>query len=255
MRSNLTGHTALVASLAIARDGELLASGSFDKTVRLWDVASGQPRAPRTHGSRAGRGIFPRRAVPPSAGSDKTVRIWNVDRGETIEVFLGHTDTVRALTFNSSGTMVVSSSDDRTIRGFDVNAHREAFSLPCRTHNSALAFSPDGTSLAFADDRGNLSIWDVITWTGRWSVKGSDTGIWGLCFSPDGRTLATACGDAKVRLWDPITGQVMLYSTATPSASTLWRSRPTGRPCHPPATMAQSDFAHITSLTSASLIA
>ena len=42
------------------------------------------------------------------------------------------------------------------------------------------------------------------------SVKGSDTGIWGLSFSPDGRTLAAACGDARVRLWDPVTGEEIL---------------------------------------------
>jgi WD40 repeat protein len=93
-----------------------------------------------------------------SAGPDKTVRIWDIDRGEPILVFKGHTDTVRALAFRPSGKFLVSSSDYRTIRGVEVERGREAFSLPCPNHNSSLAFSPDGSSIASGDDPGNVTI-------------------------------------------------------------------------------------------------
>ena len=130
--------------------------------------------------------------------------------GKPILVFDGHTDVIHALAFCPTGKLVVSASNDRTIRGINVSGGEQAFSLPCPEQNSAVAFCPDGSILATGDNRGNLMIWNTATWSSPMSVKASETPIWALSFSPDGRTLAAAYGDAKVRLWDPTTGQVML---------------------------------------------
>ena len=241
LQSTLMGHTELVASVAVSRDGTRLACASFDKTygsgtcrvVNRALCCVGIPpayalsRFPRTDGFVA------------SAGDDKTVRIWDAERGEPIHVFEGHTDIVRALAFYPRGTLVVSASNDRTIRGIDLTGARSLFSLPCPEQNSAVAFSPDGSILATGDDRGNLTIWDTATWSRRISVKGSDTAIWGLSFSPDGRTLAAAYGDAKVRLWDPVTGQVMLELDGHTQRVNAVAFAPTAPHLRPPATTGQ----------------
>lgn len=75
---------------------------------------------------------------------------------------------------------------------------------------SAVAFSPDGATLA-AVGRGNccVRLYDVRTWQLRSTVTGHTDLIWELVFSPDGRTFATASWDSTVRLWSTSTGQLL----------------------------------------------
>jgi WD40 repeat protein len=212
LRATLKGHTALVASLAIRADGKLLASAGFEGAVRTWDLPSGTPRAVllgHTDSVRAVAFSSDRRLVA-SAGSDKSIRVWDVNHREPILVLEGHTDNVRSLAFDPTGALLVSASNDGTIRGIKVREGGKSFLLPCREHNSAVVFSPDGSLLASGDDEGKLTLWDVATWSKRRSVKVSDSGILCLAFSPNGGTIAAGCGDAKILLCDPLTGQSML---------------------------------------------
>ena len=160
-------------------------------------------------GSR--RGVLPGRPGPGLGGSDKTVRLWDAMAASRFMFFEGHSDTVRALAFDPRGKLLVSASDDRTIRGMEPGGGPGSCSRwPAPSTTRPWRSRPTVRSWRRATT-GEISRSGMSPpGRGGGRSRGPTPAIWGLSFSPDGRTLAAACDDAKVRLWDPITGQVIL---------------------------------------------
>ena len=116
----LEGHSAGVRAVAVTADGRTAVSGSDDKTVRVWDLASGQARTLEGHG-----GVVNAVAVTAdgrtavSGSDDRTVRVWDLASGEarTLE---GHGGEVNAVAVTADGRTAVSGSEDRTVRVWDL---------------------------------------------------------------------------------------------------------------------------------------
>ena len=111
----LTGHTNEVLSLAVLRDGTL-ASGSSDKTIRIWNVTSGLTIKTLTgHTNSVSSLAVLQDGTLASGSADNTIRIWNVTNRSTIKTLTGHTNQVYSLAVLRDGT-VASGSRDGTIR-------------------------------------------------------------------------------------------------------------------------------------------
>jgi WD40 repeat protein len=208
------GHTGPVRRAALSPDGRLALSGSGypngDKTLRLWDVASGkeirqfQGHTDQIHGvafSPDGRQVL-------SGGVDRTLRLWEVASGRQLQVFRGHTDVVNCIAFSPDGRHALSGSFDKSLRLWDVSSGKEVRRFRGHTEGiHEVAFSPDGRRALSSSFDKTVRLWDVDSGMGLRRFVGHSDPVEGVALSPDGRRALTGGWDHTIRLWDVESGK------------------------------------------------
>ena len=214
----LVGHTNVVHSVAFNPDGQTLASGSFDQTLRLWDVNTGQCLKTLAGHSKViwAVAFSPDGKTLASGSTDQTAHLWDARTGQSLQRLVGHAHQVRSVAFSPDGQILVSSSEDQTVRLWDVANPRGLDSGQClktltgHTHwVISAAFSPDGQTLVSGSTDQTLRLWDVNTGQCLKTLRRHAHGVWAVAFSPDGQTLVSGSTDQTLRLWDVNTGQCL----------------------------------------------
>ena len=198
-RGDVAGHTDSVYSLAFKPNSYLLASGSYDNTIRIWDVEDvnnlRHVRTLRGHTSRISSVAWsPDGSTLASASADGTVRLWNPNNGINFAVLRGHTESVYCVAWSPDGSLLASGSRDTTIRLWNPDTHDTRRVL--RGHNrgvyglgvSSLVFHPNGQTLASKGGEGVL-LWDLNTGTLKATLSAGDAG-WGFALSPNAEIFA-----------------------------------------------------------------
>jgi hypothetical protein len=208
---SLRGHTNDIFSLAITADGKTLASGSRDKTIKLWDLTTGKEQATlKGHtGSVTSVAITADGKTVVSGSCDGTVKLWDRATGKEPATLRGHVGQV----------FVALTTDGRTLAsGSEYGNRIMLWDLPAGTERAALdvgrvwcmAMTGDGRTLAWAGRRDKLAavtLWDPAAAHSRAVLTGHRNPILCLAFSPDGRTLASGSTDREIKLWEVATGK------------------------------------------------
>ncbi|VXD14996.1 hypothetical protein [Planktothrix paucivesiculata] len=238
------GHSGSVNSVAISPDGQILVSGSDDKTITIWDLSTGQELRTLTGHSESVNSV----AISPDGqilvSSSHTVvsvrtvvnynseshtavmgnvyntinkiKIWQLSTGEELRTLTGHSESVNSVAISPDGQILVSGSDDKTIKIWQLSTGQELRTMEGDGSINSLAISPDGQILASShtvvsfmggDNDNTIKIWQLSTGEELRTLT-VDLNWWvhSVAISPDGQTLVSG-GDDEIMIWDLITGQ------------------------------------------------
>lgn len=225
----LSGHTDAVLSVAFSPDGKTLASGSYDRTIRLWNVASHTQRGLLSGSTNPQNSVAFSPDGKTLAGGGSGVRLWNTATLTSIAILApdagtNPVDAATSLAFSPDGTILAAGGEAYGPELWNVLNHavvaRAADSGGGPTGSGPVAFSPDGKTLASSDGANGVALWNLAdlspdSWypssqsllpDGEYQRQGDDTdNTTSVAFSPDGTTLARGGSNHAIQLWNPTT--------------------------------------------------
>ena len=214
LETTLTGHSKSVISVAYSPDGQTLASGSDDTTIKLWNVKTGNLLQTLT--GRSNSVAYSPDGQTLASGSGYGIELWNVKTGNLLQTLTAHSNTVNSVAYSPDGQTLASGSSDDTIKLWNVKTGNLLQTFTGHSYSvHSVAYSPDGQTLASGSSDRTIKLWNVKTGNLLQTLKGHFNSV---AYSPDGQTLASggytqamaiASSVNTIKLWNVKTGNLL----------------------------------------------
>ena len=206
----LLGHNNAVSDVALSPDDRLIASSSYDGTVKVWDAETGKEVL---NFSGHDEYVFcvafsPNGHRIASGGYDRTVKVWHADTGEEILTYRSHIAHVMSLAYSPDGMLIASASNDGAVRVWNSETGAEVVTpVGHEEEATSVAFSPDGTQIVSGSKDNTVKLWSTATGMELRTLEGHTDWVTGVAFSPDGHQIVSSSDDKTVKVWNATTGE------------------------------------------------
>jgi WD40 repeat protein len=207
----VTAHGGLVKALAFSGDGRVFATGGDDKAIKVWDAAKGyllQKISDALSGPVVALAFSPDASQLASLGG-QDLKVF--DTVNWTPLYTVHVHTCYTVAYSPDGVLLATAG-----QGQDIDFWDPKRGAPLRTikgemlgQNNALAFSPDGKTVAVGTSERTVKLFDVASGALRHELSGHSGPVWSVAFSADGRLLASGSDDCTVKFWNPSIGELL----------------------------------------------
>ncbi|MHC5599634.1 MAG: protein kinase domain-containing protein [Nostoc sp.] len=212
--NTLTGHSDAISSVAIAPDGQTIASGSHDRTIKLWNPQTGKLiRTIYGHSLPVlSVAISPDSQNLASGSLDETIKQWNLSNGQQIRSIKadGYVAWNNAIAISPDNQFIATGSTDKTIRLWNFATGQRlrtlyGHSLPVLS----VAISPNGQTLASGSTDKSIRLWNLGTGQQLHTLSGHTSWVTCLAISPDNQIVVSGSLDKTIKLWNINTGELL----------------------------------------------
>ena len=205
----MEGHSEWVGAVSITSDGRRAVSASGDRTLRIWDLASGAcSRTLEGHiAAVESLSMTPDGRVAVSASSDNTLGVWDLASATCLRTLEGHSGAVLSVGVTPDGRRAVSASRDRRLRVWDLASGTCLRTLEGHTGGvQSVSVTPDGRRAVSASLDETLRVWELTSGTCLGTLEGHSDAVLSVGVTADGRRAVSASSDKTVRVWDLASG-------------------------------------------------
>lgn len=210
LAKTLAGHSDSVWSIALNSDHQTLVSGSSDKTIKVWNLNTGQLIRTLSGHTDTVRSVALSSdgQLLASGSGDKTIKLWNLQTGKELRTLSGHSGPIWSIAISRDGQTLVSGSEDSTIKIWNLQTGELRRTLKGHVGRVfSVALSPNGEIASSGIDK-TIKIWSQNGELLRTLISHSGA-VRAIAISPDGQKLASSSWDKTVKVWNLQTGELL----------------------------------------------